>query len=371
MLTQRLVLSYALVAVGLSIVGCDESHGGGAPRNIPIAQVPNEYAAVACDKIDACLGLVATIFLPTSDCDTYLSNQFSQGEYANYNAAVDAGRIIYDGLKAGQCINAIRGGGCETIQDNGGPEVCDQVFTGTVEVGGACTLDEECPATAYCAFSGVCPGACANRKAAGASCNGNDECTRGLVCDGSGKCSAPVAAGGACDGEPGLKCASGLACVGGDSETTGTCQATGGLFIANLGQACNFQAGPFCRPELSCAVAPGSPRLNPTFRCAALAAAGAACTAGVPTSCVEGYYCNTPSGSFDGTCTQLPGAGASCASDVFGRSCADGLVCASGTCTALALNGAACTTDEGCYSSNCDDNVCVAPQCEATGGPTE
>jgi hypothetical protein len=65
---------------------------------------------------------------------------------SQYQASVDAGRIIYNADDAQACLDAENALSCDQFWRGDSPEptACDTAFQGTVADGGACTIDDDC-----------------------------------------------------------------------------------------------------------------------------------------------------------------------------------------------------------------------------------
>jgi hypothetical protein len=70
-------------------------------------------------------------------------------------AAINAGKITFDGNKAKTCIDGWKAPVCTTYWNDGpnAPADCDSVMIGKVALGGACTIDFECSGDNYCEAS--------------------------------------------------------------------------------------------------------------------------------------------------------------------------------------------------------------------------
>ena len=236
---------------------------------------------------------------------------------------------------------------------------CLAALDGTVDLGGSCTLDDDCKGKALCkSASGTCPGQCAPLLVAGQACAKDGDCQDGLQCSQETQlCVQPVTAGHLCEyGSP--PCGPGLLCLGKDdtNQLPGKCMTPAQAMSGQEGGACDPSAGQLCQSALSCVA--DSLTILPvaiTWLCVRTGsyAAGAACKPGLPEACASGNYCKTGSGlqALDGTCTTIPPAGEACGTGL--SQCRPGAACVSGLCQNLTANGVGCTGDAMCYSEKC------------------
>ncbi len=353
------------LVAGTLAVGCgggDGGGGGGGGGSVTIDELPAGFAGAMCAALDECMGALVDVFLGGNDCVTQFQNGFEDAAFQNLKDAIDAGRVVYDPAKAGDCIDAIEALGCGAL-GNQLPDVCEEALAGTVAEGGDCGLDQECVGDAFCDRAGdACPGTCTARSAAGAECGSDDHCQSGLVCGDSSRCVEPAGPGETCEGASAPDCEVGLLCIGSDGDTPGTCRGIDEVLVGDAGDACDFESGMLCREGLSCVVQGFTPGVGPELTCAAEVGAGAACRVGVPDQCPAGQYCagtDLMTLMFEGTCAPLPGDGEPCAGGLLGAGCAGGHACIEDTCRLIQRNGGSCTDDGQCYSGNCEGGACV------------
>lgn len=362
-------------ALALTLVGCGgDSHGGGGGGATDLEDVPAAYAGVICDGFETCGGEIIDLFLGSGfDCRAEFTSGAEDTALEQWRTAIAAGTVTYDGAAMTDCIEAVRALGCDLFA-NRLPAVCEDALEGTVPLGSACNIDAECAGPAYCTSieEAMCPGTCAARVGSGMPCSRSEGCESGLTCE-SGSCQAPVAEGGACEGDTMRACEFGLACIGSDGATPGTCRDPATLFTAADGATCNPMGGPLCTGDLSCTVETlGAGGV--TFQCSPPVTSGAACRPGIPDPCPDDEYCadiDPMMGDIDGTCTALPTAGTACAAVLFGARCATGLRCddsgAMDLCVTVSRLGGSCASNTGCHSGLCEAGVCVTPTCNGGG----
>lgn len=340
--------------------GSGGSAGSAGQQGVPLDEVASRLTDVFCGLIDGCFGPLYDESLTGVSCEEQFGATIEDGSLATTETAVDEGRVIYHGDKVEACAAAMEALGCDLLTSRG-PDACDEVFEGTVDEGGACTLTAECKGELICKADEACPGVCAQRQPAGEPCTDNDHCVDGLVCgEDSGVCETPSVEGDACGaGNP--ACLPMFFCLGADEEQSqaGTCVAWDDLLANAEGETCSITEGPWCELGSTCSVTGITGGV--TMECVATVESGAACYFGVPSPCPVGEFCNAniDIGQFEGTCTALPGDGEACNTVGFPE-CAPSLVCDGGTCRAIGRLGDDCTSDLTCASGNCDGGTCAA-----------
>ncbi len=340
---KQLVVSFGLVSV---LAGCPNGDG------VALQDVPEVLAPAYCDLLDRCGNPFVVQFLAGGgDCVTGIIPTLEDSFVGRAEGAVARGTVIYHGEEVDGCVATLEGAGCsaEALEDG-----CTDVFEGTVALGGDCGWDEEC-VDGYCSMSdGMCPGTCAVRVSAGASCAESAVCPAGFTCNG-GNCVELAGEGDACGG-------TGVGCAGLDLNCTdGVCQTWDNILSGAVGEPCSLATGDYCDPELAC-VFTGVAGGMATFECAARVGRGEACAVGFPNPCPDDQFCDTGAGTM-GTCTDLPVAGEACTGQ-----CQSGLRCVSyaddsQSCVAPRRLGEACTENQECVSSTCRDGVCGNPGC--------
>jgi len=345
------------VAAALS---CGGSSDDGGTSSIPIADLPKDLADAECKIFEQCEGALIKIFLNGEDCRTLFERRVQNSDFSQLEAGVKAGNVSYDGKAAAECLKEIDSRSCDALS-NRTFDSCDRATEGTVAAGGDCTHDFECTGTAFCKYSGSCPGKCTDKQVAGASCTADDQCQDGLVCSEKTRaCIKPAANGEAC-GLTAPPCTPSLMCAGETDNTGGTCRPWQEVFVGKTGAACALTSGLLCTTDLACVI---DNLQQLTGTCQAIASSGGACKrAAIPSGCPSGEYCDGAQTSLDGTCKQLPAAGQPCATILGKPACAPYTRCVTGTCQALQDNGNACTIDGICYSGHCVTGVCRTSAC--------
>lgn len=351
------VLGSCLAVVAVGCGGDDDD------ASVPIEDVPAQLAEALCADILPCIGPLEDLFLNGFDCVEQYTATVTDEQLARWQAAIEAGTLVYHPDKAGDCIDAFAEMGC-TFGSSRPPEVCEEALEGTVALDGECNAGVECAGVAYCKFEDQCPGTCAALEAEGASCEQDDNCQDGFACMGN-HCMAPAAEGEACGGNDDPDCQLGLLCRGVDQQagTSGTCQTFEDVLVGDEGDACDpIGGGLLCRDGLSCVLDTLDPP-DITFVCAAGVGAGETCKPGFPDPCPEDQMCDADpfAGETEGTCISLPDEGEPCAISMMSASCAPGLACVEETCVTMSRIGEPCTTDGACYSGTCDGDTCAAP----------
>jgi hypothetical protein len=350
---RRNLACLAIFGLGL---GCSDGSSGGA--SVPLADLPPKLADVLCTTYENCFGPLFAWFTNGSDCVTITEQRVRNGTFALLQREIDAGKASYDPSKVQACLDSLRARTCAQLLERDS-EACLAALDGKVELGGDCTLDEDCKGKAICrSVSGTCPGQCAPLLAAGQACTQDSDCQDGLQCSSETKlCVQPVGEGQSCEnGAP--PCGPGLLCLGKDDskKTPGTCKLPSAAFASASGSACDPTAGQLCQLDSACVAESVSlATVSISWVCMpnGTYAAGADCKPGFPDACASGTYCKTGTGlaALSGTCTSLPPVGQPCASGIY--SCQSGAVCAAGTCQNYAANGVSCTGDAMCYSGYC------------------
>lgn len=258
-----------------------------------------------------------------------------RSQMARYIAAVNAGRLGYDAVKALECQKAGRRDGGFQATDIFGKLVspCDQVWVGKVAVTGACEADYECAADNYCkpTSASTCSGTCQPKRANGQTCGDVDVCNPKSFCDTA-----------SADGGTPL-CAPKLA----------------------LGDACDPNGGTAdCEPDLFCFGPTGSEA------CTAIAMMNQPCTRllGIGSNCGQGTC--VVAATFDGgvteatgTCKPLAATGEACGDGTQGKARCNGCdVCGgdAGVCVAYGKDGWDCATSDDCIDArfySCDETT--------------
>lgn len=379
----RRILLVSCFATSLAFAACggsSDSGGGGTPdggggssggSGIPFSEVKALYVEASCDSARACFGAAFDVFLAGRDCEEMVSQQVDSGEFPLLQAAIDDGRVVYDGTEMQACADAVSARGCDGFLQRE-PAECQAAIDGTVELGADCTLDAECKGQAFCKATGACPGKCSALQPAGAACGSDDDCAPGLECPSDSRlCAAPAAKGADCEGGVAPECGPGMLCLGADDEqgTPGECFTQEEAFTGDVGAPCAFGVDTVCKPELSCSISlQGSSLVG---ACVAKYAAGGPCKPAFPEACPTGQFCKLPEPGagppvLDGVCTALPRAGEPCGSLLGPGACEPYHVCVyaqpedpSGICRAIADNGAPCSVDDQCWSERCVNGACA------------
>jgi hypothetical protein len=352
--SRAVTLAFASGMIAASCGSTDDDEGG-----IPLSELPAEYANVVCEVVNECLSGLSEIFFAGLDCAAHVQRQIEEDSFSALEAAVDAGRVEYRPRYLNACTDAIRELGCDQYSDRA-PTPCEKLLEGQLEVGDACSIDEECSPGSFCDAQTSCPALCVELRPAGEPCSEDEDCRDGLICSSQivpSRCTAPAGLGEACEGTAGPPCQFGLFCAG---DAAGrTCVQPDQVFVAGAGQACDPEGASFCSFDLRCALV-GVDGVSPDWDCVAPVGSGQACHPAFPDMCSDSEYCELPPLSLDGTCAALPESGEPCVTfDGATKRCAPGLGCDAVTCTPYQNLGGRCQTDDICYSGNCRDGACV------------
>ena len=233
--------SFLCVTLAAAVSAC----GGDDTPPVTIAS-PEAFVSAAheaaCDALFRCdiTGDVAQLRAVLGDASRCASVRagaaaLSWGDVNELPATVRLTRARYDGAAAARCIARIRAT-CDVQHTLA--ELCADVFTGTVAVGGMCMRHEDCSGGGWCdrgqaTGMSACPGTCRARKPTGETCAINEECAARAVGEraecfpdttGTSRCipvrTGPVAMEGAncghviaSGGGLDIPCAPGLSCV--------------------------------------------------------------------------------------------------------------------------------------------------------------
>jgi hypothetical protein len=331
---------------------------------------PEDFAAALakgrCGALQKCIG--AAMLLDSyrgNDCVDVLTHQYQERDYHWLTKAVALGRVKFRGDQLAKCQSDVTALGCD-VQSRRLPASCEDAASGTVDVDGACSVDQECTGNDFCDKGSLetCPGSCAALQTNGLPCSTTSQCNDGLVCR-DAICTAPLNEGDECNqylqfGE----CPPGLACQGMGSSKPLTCQSIASLYVGKDGDDCDA-FGKLCQDGLACASQSSS---NTKGKCAPIAAVGGTCRAAAPSQCPSDQYCKTTSAGStvrvspgeDGVCSDKPSDGQDCDTSV---GCKKGAVCSSidDKCHSYKLDGESCVDNRECYGTSCVDGTCAEP----------
>ncbi|MBI5486371.1 MAG: hypothetical protein HY905_03475 [Deltaproteobacteria bacterium] len=335
---------------------CDDGAGG----PLALSGFTDAMISSFCDFFTRCSGAGDDLFFITgggnaAQCRQRLREAMAAGgdvepPTVQWEAAVSHGTATWDGQLASDCMAWMSSVACDDM-DSGAFELahpeCQAILQGNLAAGAACHIDGECT-NGWCDDSAACPGVCVAYVAAGTACDDSTaRCGPGLECPpDTSRCTAIVPEtvaqrGQACDDEIGPFCAYALFC-GAD----GTCQQTvaAGSSCATAPDSC--APGTFCLPTDGVCHAP-----------VMATAAGVECGEAILTFCDP--LANLTCDDATGRCVALPSAGQPCAD----YQCAIGNYCTSlmdGMCQARQPVGAACDYDRMCQTDHCEGGRCVS-----------
>lgn len=352
--------------------------GGGANSGPALSEIPQLYAQAMCAALTACSASAANLFLGANDCVTLVTAQIRNGSLPGIQAAVAAGTAKYQPSAVQGCTSAISSGGCISTSNNPYVPECELALQGTVDLGGACAIDEECKDDLYCKYSGACPGVCAHREAEEALCRENKDCQPGLTCfvksGTTGTCTRKPTLGEECGFDIPSDCApqsgDAVICWGADSTKRGKCVAVNSVASQAVGKECSVLASSLCVSGSTCQLA--SIALNGT--CVDATSPSSSCTFSYPDACAKDQYCTATGPNTEGACSLLPTEGQPCQTGLIpqfsNKVCAPDHTCygassgVAGTCVKYRANGESCNADKVCYSGRCDSQSlqCVPRQ---------
>jgi hypothetical protein len=326
----------AALAFVLLVVGCE---GGSVSIDGAADKFRDEY----CRYLARC-GLVPS----ESAChDLNIGITFNVDD--SLEAAIEAGKVKYDGEALARCYERIGSFSCDRTDENGRQLTsndCYNAIQGTVGAGGQCALDAECKSR-DCMVPD-CPDACCQGTCvgdapppypvkAGETCETSSDCENGTYCANS-VCTALKPAGSTCIGN--TECDYGLGCAG-----TGTMRVC--KVLPKVGEACPDGT---CRDDgLYC---------DATMTCKAVGLPGHTCM--TQRDCSNYYSCDAAM-----QCALGPKIGEACGT---GNRCSQpGAWCDSAgtmTCREPQADGAACTSNSQCASNFCDGPMAGMETCQ-------
>ena len=349
-----------LVGLALVFAAC----GGGG--SLSLEEFPQELRDAYCKDLARCGVVKDLATCQHTDLGVFELDLRLNGSQLG---VFDGGAARFDGGKAQDCVDKITNASCDLTDEvqrglsllvpdrRALPEVCNQIFTGTLHAGEACTSGSEC-ISQLCQIQpcdeACCPGTCLGDAAAviakvGESCRPaatspvQPRCESGSFCNLTNTtCTALKPAGAACADQE--ECAYGTACIG------SAC-----VKLPHSGETCTdfcTDFGAICDPT--------------TKKCINVVLEGGTCRGqGFQSDCSSLYSCDT------GRCNAGVALGAPC---VVGDHCADFRAFCDipdtadqGTCVLPKPNGGSCLFDPDCESAFCDFQtfMCVdAPVCE-------
>jgi hypothetical protein len=171
------------------------SAGCGSSDDIELADLPRELAEATCAKaFDCCPQDSAMEFPSEEQCVTTLQG-FASFLVVGIQQSEQAGRARYDGARASECMDVIRGLDCTQFRAEELP--CDDFIVPLVAAGGECDQDFDC-VTGYCSYDFDADiGTCATLPGLGQACD--FDCAQGSYCEFStSTCEAAKADGAEC-----------------------------------------------------------------------------------------------------------------------------------------------------------------------------
>lgn len=319
---------------------------GGLSSCVRAEKLEKRIARAWCDRAVEC-GQYPSV-------GTCMDVTFVEAPGTYIDAAIDAGRIDYNGAQASRCVRAIKKLKCERGEDEDDVlAACQGILSGAVEPDQPCMIAAECVGErSLCGVDPNCSGECCvgecrfipGPAAEGEPCDPGSECVAGTFCDFvAGICARLPEAGQSCSAS--FECADGSIC---DGEI---CVARG-----DVGAECEYDGA--CTPENYC---------SPAGTCAARAKRGEPCDmeAG-DRSCLEGdTIC------YEGECVRLLAPGEACGD--FARPCVAYAHCANDVCTEYVSVGESCGGVGLDYALCYPTLSCVLGSCERSQGaaPTD
>lgn len=272
---RKFILLLVCVAAFVSVSSaCGDDEDAAEP--VSMEELTQKYSNIYCAReFSCCTAEELPLLFPGDDvrteeeCHTVVSAQFAR-IYGNVHQGVEAGRSTYHADKAGACLRAFANTSCggQALLSSVVSPVCNQIYEGKVEEGGACSSFHDCR-------HGGCVGVRYD--------NEDDRVTQ------MGTCTARGDVGDECGFK--LGCKAGNYCANlFDPETQAgnrTCQK-----IAEIGQACSLFGcveGAYCDVD-------GSEE-SPSNTCKLLKSSGKACDSSQE---CESHNCAAPAVDPDG-----------------------------------------------------------------------
>lgn len=303
----------------------------GCGDNIPTVAFEDLESArreAECERLVRC-----GLFEDADTCTAY----FRRGFDGDIQAAVRAGRVVYDADDAHTCHAAIATMSCDQTSADVRSILayCDGVLRGTLAADAECAFDGECESgecdAASCVPDTCCFGGCLPSAASriGEPCDADGHCDDDAYCGTDDICHALASTGVPCTLDS--NCEPGLACIGATDLQAGACRA-----LPLLGESC---------PYLRCAEI--GAMCSGTQICVPVGRTGEACTNDA--ECSEFRSCDPVTRR----CTDTPQLGTPCSGRCTGESwCArDGS--SIGICAAPQEITAPCLSNDQCASLFC------------------
>jgi hypothetical protein len=333
------------------------------------AEVSDAFWNAVCEAMFQCENR-DTAFLTTilggrfddeADCKAS-AYRGSDLDYSQFQLGIDEGRLTYDGTNTDACADAFKDSLCDPADDGSDlATACEGIWTGNVDEGDNCALNEECMSGNCEEIDDECYGTC--EQAPDPSECGAENCLDTQYCGeegGTPTCLAKKDDGDDCDTDE--ECMEGSGCrqrqVGG-----GVCTELASLSENDI---CNGETR-FCETGLVCVG-------QQISRCTTLefSGDGETCSFGGATSCSAGLACQDIGFDGNGTCEAPRAMGDECQ---FSFQCHNDLFCdgatfgTPGECAERLDNGATCGQDGNCDSENCvfadpndETGTCEAPE---------
>ena len=326
--------SRASIAVLLALSSTAATCGDNVP-GITTADYLAARADASCERLVRC-----GLFTDAAACAAY----FPTEDNADLLGAVAEGSVVFSAVDAPYCLDSIAAVSCDTTQlEARTPLACPRAFTGTLDAGATCALDEQCTtgtcARRDCEIGTCCTGTCMAPQEANTACTTDAECAAPLTCGVSGTCAPAGAEGSPCRRDS--QCGTGTGCTAVTLDP-GVCRK-----LPALAEVCPYQ------------------------RCADLSTRcdGTTCVSNRPGEpCNSDAACNTYSrcDAIMSRCVAQPVLGEPCETRCEGDSFCDRSSNSVGVCTAPFANGTPCDTADQCTSDVCAEgplfDACSEPQ---------
>jgi hypothetical protein len=332
----------------------DAVHFTAPQGDVDIREWDAALANATCARLERCPStqLVAGYY-ENEPCVEFFTHAYPQR--VNVLADVHVGRLNWNAKNFGTCLRKWVAASC---QDQAADWESCLENTLRLPVGAECTESADCAHDLWCNYN-VEPFVCAAQVAEGESCQSDESCQKGQICNATSAadyaCVKALQEGEACNSDPHVNsnCMRTLVCVAKTEAQQATCQLP---VQPAVEEACSLEDSVDECPASSVCMTDDERQL-----CTPLADVGDECrredNLERGSNCLAVAYCAASEDGSQGTCRARIASGQKCDARV-PHTCALGLECdaSSATCKAWQHKdgGAACEGPADCYSGSCD-----------------
>jgi hypothetical protein len=229
-LTMQMLTAFGLWASCHSTPASYVSKDAGIAQAVDIAEFCAQAVPAYCAHLARCRPEDARE--PTNECLSHQGPAWCADIVTPARlASVQAGRMYWNPMQAGQCIDDLAAKACRTSRAHWQCSA-DNLMVGLVETGGTCVFEvfnftSDCR-RGYCHFTQPCAGTCSSLAGQGAACKSVLDCAGGLYCMDASTGADCSGASAGCTCQPALRrddpcssgagapaCDPGLVCLGG------------------------------------------------------------------------------------------------------------------------------------------------------------